>query len=282
MAGDWLKWTKGLTRKIEVAKMAAELGVAPAMVAGMCMQFWEWLDDNVSATQCDASGSASVDMTGVNLGFIDLVGGMSGFGEALILAGWLAFEGGMMRVPNFARHNGRPAKDRALSRDRSAACRRRAKESGRSRSRVTGEEEASAVAAAPTEAEASPQSSRVHPVHSVHQATSRAEDTPCSLDELVAYAAEYPISESVPVKPDPGFCEWWWDAQESVGWLSPPGARRQSWRAEFRKSWRGRYHKEQALKTPTSYQYREKHPNTTSARRRGTLHDHPSILDNFS
>lgn len=46
MAGDWLKWTKGLARKPEVLHIAAQLGRSRHEVASVLMELWEWADDN--------------------------------------------------------------------------------------------------------------------------------------------------------------------------------------------------------------------------------------------
>jgi len=52
---------------------------------------------------------------------IDYVSGVTGFGEAMNLSGWLVQDGHNLVLPNFDRHNGKSAKNRALTAQRVAA-----------------------------------------------------------------------------------------------------------------------------------------------------------------
>jgi hypothetical protein len=118
MAGDWIKWTKGLARKREVLAMSARMEQSPANVAGLCMILWEWLDDNVTGTQIDENGNAHVTLGALQPSFIDSLVGANGFAAAMSAEGWLCLRSGSLTVPNYGRHNGQTAKDRALTSDR--------------------------------------------------------------------------------------------------------------------------------------------------------------------
>jgi len=69
------------------------------------------------------------------------------------------------------------------------------------------------------------------------------EGMPKSVDEVKAIAERFPVTSTVPSKPDDGFCEWWFDAQESSGWTDDRGTPWSDWRAAFNKSWRANVHR---------------------------------------
>lgn len=123
MAGDWIKWTKGLTRKPEVVQIAIKLGRSRQEVAGLLMEVWEWADENVVL---NLSGSdpdkcpGVVPFTGATESLIVAVTGAAGLAEAMQKAGWLTVSGEKLTFPNFGRHNGKTAKSRALDSSRKA------------------------------------------------------------------------------------------------------------------------------------------------------------------
>ena len=122
MAGEWIKWTKGLHRKREVLMIAARMSLPAAHVAGLCMVLWEWLDDNLSADQIE-NGNAHVTLGALQPEFLDALVGASGFAAALAAVGWMNVRSGSLVVPNYSRHNGQTAKDRALTAERVAKTR---------------------------------------------------------------------------------------------------------------------------------------------------------------
>jgi hypothetical protein len=115
MAGDWIKWTKGLERKREVLMMAASLDRAPEEIAGRLMRLWDWCDDNIGDGQVAESGCASVTLGAQQLSLIDGITGVVGFADAMSATGWLVQENWTLTFPNYARHNGKTAKSRSLS-----------------------------------------------------------------------------------------------------------------------------------------------------------------------
>lgn len=112
MAGHWIKWEKGLLRKPEIMAIAAALGVSDQHAASCCMAVWEWADD--------------VTMDGlirVKPCAVDRVACQPGFADAMQSVGWLVVSPSAIQLPNYDRHNGRTAKERALDANRKAVLR---------------------------------------------------------------------------------------------------------------------------------------------------------------
>jgi len=107
MAGDWIKWVKGLTKKREIAIIARAMGISRHEAAARCMEVWEWAGDQT--------------INGVVPGVgLELVDGLTlpGFGAAMLAAGWLHADDDGIVIPNWTRHNDHSAKQRALDADR--------------------------------------------------------------------------------------------------------------------------------------------------------------------
>lgn len=116
MAGDWIKWTKGLPNKPEVIRMATALRVTREAVVCRLMQFWEWCDENVADSDVRETGSAFVKLSpdrGDNVAVVDSLVGTPGFADSLAVVGWIKFRDDLIELPNFGRHNGETAKTRA-------------------------------------------------------------------------------------------------------------------------------------------------------------------------
>lgn len=126
MAGDWIKWSKGLGRKPEVMQIAVRLKLSRHAVAGLLMEVWEWADDNVLIDE-SASGFDPDNCPGsVRLGdeskqLFDATFAVSGLADALAAVNWIEVRSGSLTFPNFARHNGKSAKARALDTARKRA-----------------------------------------------------------------------------------------------------------------------------------------------------------------
>ena len=128
MAGDWIKWTKGLARKPEVLCIAARLGKTRHEVAGLLMELWEWADENVVFDAAVSGSEPDSDCGTVRLGdqpkqLLDVVSGVSGFADALAAVNWIEVRSGSLTFPNFGRHNGKTAKARALDSTRKRTAR---------------------------------------------------------------------------------------------------------------------------------------------------------------
>lgn len=108
MAGDWIVWTKGLPRRIEVSHIADALGVSRYEAACHCMAAWEWADENT--TDGCASGITPERLS-------DLVN-VPGIAQAMVAVGWLLSDGGGVIFPNWSRWNTESAKKRLQDRDR--------------------------------------------------------------------------------------------------------------------------------------------------------------------
>jgi hypothetical protein len=119
MAAEWIKWTKGLARKPEVLQIASRLGVSRHAAVGILMEVWEWADDNVviddSASGFDPDNCpGSVRLGDQSASLFDATFGVPGLADAMTAVGWIAIRSGSLVFPNFARHNGKSAKARAL------------------------------------------------------------------------------------------------------------------------------------------------------------------------
>lgn len=119
MAGDWIKMEVCLPDKPEVWQMAGMLGIDPDSVIGKLLRVWGWFDSHTT------DGNAH----GVTFSLVDRVAGVAGFAEAMMLCGWIEQSGSVLSIPNFSRHNGKTAKNRALTNDRVAKSREKKQES---------------------------------------------------------------------------------------------------------------------------------------------------------
>lgn len=112
MAGDWIKMRKELPEDPAVIAMAAELNMDEFAIVGRLHRLWSWADSHT----CDGNA------IGVTISFIDRFIDAPGFANALVNAGWLIVTNDGILFPKFDRHNGKPAKTRALTARRKAAC----------------------------------------------------------------------------------------------------------------------------------------------------------------
>jgi len=108
MAGDWIKLQCTTPDKPEIVKMAELLSIDQDAVLGKCARLWIWAD------------SQSVDGNALSVtdSFLDRLTYCPGFAKALRQVGWLSGREGLLMIPNFGRHNGQTAKNRALTNDR--------------------------------------------------------------------------------------------------------------------------------------------------------------------
>lgn len=109
MAGHWIKWEKGLLRKPEIMEIAQALNVSDQHAASCCMAVWEWADDVTTDGLVRAQAAA-----------VDRIAGQDGFASAMEAVGWLKVSDSCVQFPNYDRHNGRTAKERALDANRKA------------------------------------------------------------------------------------------------------------------------------------------------------------------
>jgi len=112
MAGDWIKWTKGLTRKPEVISIATRLGLSRRETAAVLMELWEWADETTENGVIEMSRSQR------DRCHVDDVTNVTGLSQAMCDVGWLIESDTGIIFPNFERHNGKSAKKRALECER--------------------------------------------------------------------------------------------------------------------------------------------------------------------
>jgi hypothetical protein len=115
MAGDWIKLEAVTPDKPEIYGISERLGCSHGDAFLACVRLWIWADQQ----------SLKGDAIAVTKAAIDRIGGLPEFTEALADVGWLKDKNGRVTIPNFERHNGQTAKDRALTAKRMAAHRAR-------------------------------------------------------------------------------------------------------------------------------------------------------------
>ena len=108
MAGEWIKMRIDLASDPAVVRIRRATGLDADSVVGKLHRLWGWADVHT------ADGSAA----GLDVDWVDETAGVPGFGAAMIAAGWLEADGTGIRFANFDRHNGQPAKVRALGKNR--------------------------------------------------------------------------------------------------------------------------------------------------------------------
>lgn len=104
MAGDWLKVEVATPDKPEIWLIAEALQIDPDAVVGKLFRVWAWFDQQTE------NGNAPT----VTKMLLDRKVGVTGFCDAVIQAGWMEEKGSLI-LPNFDRHNGQTAKNRALT-----------------------------------------------------------------------------------------------------------------------------------------------------------------------
>lgn len=108
MAGDWIKFEHATLDKPEVLVMADMLETTPDDVIGKLLRVWVWFDKQ------SRDGYAGGVTGNALMFFIDRHVARNGFAACMKKVGWLGDD----CLPNFDRHNGETAKNRALSKDR--------------------------------------------------------------------------------------------------------------------------------------------------------------------
>jgi hypothetical protein len=114
MASSWIKVEVITPDKPEIFQIAEIMNIDPDAVLGKLVRIWAWAD------QQTVDGNAG----SVTKGVLDRIAFITGFADALIAVGWLAYDGNKLILPNFERHNGESSKKRALTNRRVAAHRK--------------------------------------------------------------------------------------------------------------------------------------------------------------
>lgn len=105
MAGDWIKFELTTLDKPEVCQIADLADIDLDAVIGKLMRIWGWFDQ-----QTEEGNAPSVTKK-----LLDRLVGVSGFCEHMKLVGWMVECDGLISLPHFERHNGKTAKNRALT-----------------------------------------------------------------------------------------------------------------------------------------------------------------------
>lgn len=118
MSQDWMKFEKATLEKPEVFRMATSLGVDRDSVIGKLLRVWSYFDTQTIDGVLKQTSKE----------FLDNIVGQPGFAAAMISVRWLIERRGSLVLPNFDRHNGETAKQRALSAKRMQRNRERQKD----------------------------------------------------------------------------------------------------------------------------------------------------------
>lgn len=112
MAGEWIKLEATTLDKPEVLRIARILKIDRDAALGKVVRLWSWFDANSVDGVVDGVVDADVD----RMCFCP------GFASACVAVGWLVVDEASERItlPNFERHNGETAKQRALKNRRQA------------------------------------------------------------------------------------------------------------------------------------------------------------------
>jgi hypothetical protein len=114
MATDWLKVEVNTPDKPEVFALAARMKWDDLDLAvGKLIRLWRWFDQHTQ----------NGDAPGVTAFMLDHICNAPGFAEALMSVGWLQLTPQGAFLPNFDLHNGKTAKQRALTARRMQALR---------------------------------------------------------------------------------------------------------------------------------------------------------------
>lgn len=107
MSLDWLKIEINTPDKPEVLALTERMKwVDPDTTVGKLIRLWVWFDQHTNNGYARSVTDANA---------FDRICGAPGFGQALLDVGWLSITKDGATLPNFDRHNGKTAKQRALS-----------------------------------------------------------------------------------------------------------------------------------------------------------------------
>jgi|GEM_PF-904203 len=110
MAGDWIKFETATLEKPEVCQIADAADIDLDAAVGKLLRVWVWFD------QQSEDGNAP----SVSKKLLDRLVGVTGFCDLMESVGWMTNADGVITLPNFERHNGKTAKNRALTAKRVA------------------------------------------------------------------------------------------------------------------------------------------------------------------
>lgn len=127
MAGDWIKVECVTPSKPEVFKIAELCEIEPEHAFGCLVSIWIWADQHTE------KGNAP----SVTKKLLERISGVSGFADAMLEVGWLVLDEFGATFPNFDRHNGKTAKNRALTAKRVANHKEKSNAKGNARGNAT-------------------------------------------------------------------------------------------------------------------------------------------------
>ncbi len=105
MAQPWMKIELPTPDKVEVYQMSESLNIDPDCVLGKLNRIWGWFNEH---------STDGIEPIGV-LKILNNLVRNDYFCGAMVEVGWLIINKKTIRIPNFDRHNGKGAKQRAMA-----------------------------------------------------------------------------------------------------------------------------------------------------------------------
>ncbi len=163
MAGDWIKFELATPDKPEVCQIADMANIDLDAVVGKLLRVWGWFDQQTS------DGNAP----SVTKKLLDRLVGVTGFCDCMVAVDWMMDDGTTNSLPNFDRHNGKTAKNRALTAKRVAS-----HKSGNAK----GNDKGNAASVTEPQADALPREEKIlNPSHTPRDEPLQQEDGPFAM-----------------------------------------------------------------------------------------------------
>jgi hypothetical protein len=105
MAGDFIRWQKGLQQKPEVGQIARATGLDVFSVSARLMVVWCWADEVTTSGVVEGATREQIDMLAMHKGFCAAM-------ESTRPHPWLFVDDLGVTFPNYDRYNGQCAKKR--------------------------------------------------------------------------------------------------------------------------------------------------------------------------
>lgn len=121
MAGDWIKLEHATPQKPEVFRIADALQIDADAVVGKLARIWIWADQQTYAGRFKRNAESNAGTVTksatpvVTRSLIDRLAGTEGFADAMHSVGWLEEDEDGLTFPDFDKHTGQTAKQRALT-----------------------------------------------------------------------------------------------------------------------------------------------------------------------
>lgn len=191
MAGDWIKMRTHLSDDPAVISIAAQTKLDEYGVVGRLHKLWSWADSHTT------DGNAPIVTTALPYAWLNRYLHCDGFAEAMVGVGWLGIDSDGIHIPNFERHNGQTAKQRALTAKRVA--------DHKAKTRTNGNADGNADSVTPTVTTALPREEK----NISTSGKEKREPKPADPEDLELAKWMYSlILEAAPASKEPSWPKW--------------------------------------------------------------------------